>query len=514
VTTATRWLHDLVMAHGDAVALIDPEGTTLTFAELEVRVASLAGGLQQYGLGRGDRLAAFVPNGLLPVELLLAAARLGAVTIGVNTRYRAADLRHLLDRSRPRLLVRADRFLELDFEGVVAGALDGLGIRPDVIVPGQVDELRSGSPINDDRARPDDLLVAFTTSGTTGRPKLAAHDHASTFRHLRAVAQSLEVSPDSVTLLALPICGTFGFVSLYSVLHGGGRVITPATFQAAQAATLIEEYGVTHFNASDDMILRMASVGGDLSSWRHGVFAEFTGRGLESVRAAEAFGARITGVYGSSETFAVLFRRPVTLPTVPRARNGGLPVDPAMEVRAVGGEIQLRGPAVLNGYLVEEGTAAPSLTADGWFPTGDLGTIDGDGGFTYLARLGDALRLAGFLTDPLEIEQYLLTHPGVTGAQVVGVPATERGEVAVAFVTVSGHVEEAELVAHCRRGLANYKVPTRILIVGAFPTVEGANGVKIRKTELREQAAVVLADAGGPINTAQPQRVGMGRAGQ
>jgi fatty-acyl-CoA synthase len=253
---------------------------------------------------------------------------------------------------------------------------------------------------------------------------------------------------------------------------------------------------VTHFNASDDMILRIVSEGRDLSSWRHGVTAEFTGRGLESVSAAGAFGARLTGVYGSSETFALLFRRPPTAPDAARARNGGLPVDPAMEVRAVGGEIQLRGPSVLAGYLVEDGTAPLALTADGWFPTGDLGTVDGDGGFTYLARLGDALRLAGFLTDPAEIEQHLLTHPAVIGAQVVGVPFRGQGEAAVGFVTTDGGVGEAELLEHCRRGLANYKVPKRIVVVDAFPTVEGANGVKVLKTDLRHRASKIMA---GPL---------------
>src|SRR5439155_12732751 len=117
--------------------------------------------------------------------------------------------------------------------------------------------------------------------------------------------------------------------------------------------------------------------------------------------------------------------------------------------------------------------------------------VDGDGGFTYLARLGDALRLAGFLTHPVEIEQRLLTHPAVTGAQVVGVPSRGGGEVAVAFVTIGGRVGEVELMEHCRQGLANYKVPVRVVPVEAFPTVEGANGVKVRKTDLRDQATIL-----------------------
>src|SRR5690348_2900648 len=104
-TTFTRWWQGLVDAHGDAPALIETPGPTVSFAGLERRVAELAGGLRAAGLGPGDRLASYVPNGILAVELFLATARLGAVTIGVNTRYRSDDLRHLLEQGRPRLLV-------------------------------------------------------------------------------------------------------------------------------------------------------------------------------------------------------------------------------------------------------------------------------------------------------------------------------------------------------------------------------------------------------------------------
>jgi fatty-acyl-CoA synthase len=343
--------------------------------------------------------------------------------------------------------------------------------------------------VTEDRASDDDLLAAFTTSGTTGRPKLAAHDHATTVRHLEAAGRSLEAQPDATALLGLPFCGTFGFVSVLAVLAGGGRALVPPRFEPGEAAALIERHGVTHFNGSDDMLLAVCDAGRDLSTWRHGVHGEFTGRGLESVRRAGEWGARITGVYGSSETFALLARGSPSEPEPVRSRNGGRLVDPAMQARVVDGELQLKGPSVLSAYLDEHGTTPPPLADGGWFRTGDLAVAEADGGFVYLARTGDALRLAGFLTDPAEIEQHLLAYPGVTGAQVVGVPSPGRGEVAVAFVTVSGRAAEADLLEHCRAGLANYKVPVRVVAIDAFPTVAGANGVKIRKTELREQAS-------------------------
>lgn len=181
-------------------------------------------------------------------------------------------------------------------------------------------------------------------------------------------------------------------------------------------------------------------------------------------------------------------------------------VDPAVQARVIDtvtgaevpqgqpGELQLRGPSVLGGYLEPDGLAPPPLAAGGWFPTGDLACMDRDGGFIYLARLGDALRLAGFLADPAEIEQQLLAHPRVLSAQVVGAPVTSGGEVAVAFIIADGEIDEKALIAHCRRGLANYKTPARVVAVDEFPVVDGANGTKIRKTELRQLAARLISE--------------------
>jgi fatty-acyl-CoA synthase len=350
--------------------------------------------------------------------------------------------------------------------------------------------------LDSDDASPEDLLVAFTTSGTTGRPKLAAHDHATTFRHLRAAAESLDVGHASTGALVLPFCGTFGLVSALSVLAGGGRLVVCRRFDPAVTATLVEEQGVTHLNGSDDMLIAVLDQGRDLSSWRHGVVAEFTGRSMETVRRADRIGARLTGVYGSSETFALLARWPEDAPAELRARPGGVFVDPTHEVRVVDGEIQLRGPSVLRAYLVEEGVQSPPTVDDGWFPTGDLGSASDGRSFAYQARMGDALRLRGFLTDPAEIEQHLMSHPGVTGAQVVGTAGGDGGEVAVAFVVTARPIAEEVLVDHCRRHLANYKVPARIVAVDDFPTVDGPNGVKIRKTDLRARAIQIISRGG------------------
>jgi acyl-CoA synthetase (AMP-forming)/AMP-acid ligase II len=166
--------------------------------------------------------------------------------------------------------------------------------------------------------------------------------------------------------------------------------------------------------------------------------------------------------------------------------ESGAPVPPGTT-----GELQLRGYNVMSGYLNNESATAQSFTSDGWFRTGDLAYAEDDF-FVFLSRIGDGLRLRGYLVDPSEIETFLCRHPAVSAAQVVGVRREGEGDVAVAFVCAERPISEAELHAYCRDGIANYKVPRRIVQLDAFPVIEGPNGTKIRKATLRERASEIL----------------------
>jgi fatty-acyl-CoA synthase len=147
----------------------------------------------------------------------------------------------------------------------------------------------------------------------------------------------------------------------------------------------------------------------------------------------------------------------------------------------------------MSGYLHNPEATARAFTEDGWFRSGDAGRMEDDG-FVYLARIGDALRLRGYLVDPAEIEEHLGGHPGVDLAQVIGVAIAGEGDVPVAFVRLreGASLREEDLLEHCRRSLAGYKVPRRVLLVDEFPVTAGPNGVKIQKAKLRETAAELV----------------------
>ena len=153
------------------------------------------------------------------------------------------------------------------------------------------------------------------------------------------------------------------------------------------------------------------------------------------------------------------------------------------------GMLECAGPSLMAGYWGNEAATSQAMTPDGYVRTGDLGELDAHGGFTFLSRMGDVLRLSGFLVNPLEIEMHIQKVPGITGCQTVAVPRPE-GVRAVAFVMLEpgATLDEAATIAHCKHGLANYKVPMRIFPIDDFPKTPSPNGFKIQRARLRDMA--------------------------
>ncbi len=311
------------------------------------------------------------------------------------------------------------------------------------------------------------------------------------------VARAFDVRPGDAVHLALPLCGVFGFSAAFGMLAAGGTCVLEPVFDAERMARDVAAHHVTHLVGGDDMLGRLMAE--DPPAWpdcRRGAIADFGGRAAEVARWAEERGTALSGVYGSSELFALISTWPAELPLAERVAAGGVPVSPAIGVRAVAdgvvcphgetGELQFRGYPVTSGYL---GGPEVPVDEDGWFSSGDLGSTTAAGAFHYRCRAGDALRLHGFLVEPAEIESFLLEQDGVDGAKVVGAEG-----VAVAFVTLrpDATVTGEELRDRCRAALAAFKVPTRIEVLAEFPVTTGTNGTKIRAAELRERAAELL----------------------
>jgi fatty-acyl-CoA synthase len=223
------------------------------------------------------------------------------------------------------------------------------------------------------------------------------------------------------------------------------------------------------------------------------------------VEQAETRGLRLTGLFGMSEVQALYALQPPELPAAQRKLGGGVLTSPLAHVRVRdpesgellgpgrAGALECAGPSLMVGYYGNEAATAEAMTADGYVRTGDLAEIDGTGGFTFLSRMGDVLRLSGFLVNPLEIEAHIQKMPGIDACQTVAV-ASPAGVRAVAFVTLKpgATLDETAVIAHCKRGLANYKVPLRVFAVDDFPKTPSPNGFKIQRNKLREMALANL----------------------
>jgi fatty-acyl-CoA synthase len=279
-------------------------------------------------------------------------------------------------------------------------------------------------------------------------------------------------------------------------------------FDADAAVADMAAFGVTHVIGGDDMFLRLMRAWErsrvPLPAFRRGGASDYSGSAATIMEWAEReVGARVSGLYGSSELYALTAIWPADLPLEERQIGGGVPISPAIEVRVVdpdsgtprapteAGELQFRGYNVLREYLGNAQATGEAFTTDGWFRSGDLGFMTGEGSaFVYVCRSGDALRLRGFLVEPAEIEHFLMSHPAVDVAKVVGVRPGGKAEQAVAYVTLhTGATADSEqLLAHCRSELAGFKVPSIVNVIPEFPVTTGPNGTKIRADELRRWA--------------------------
>jgi acyl-CoA synthetase (AMP-forming)/AMP-acid ligase II len=489
---------------------------TASRGELEAAARRMASFLKGLGLRRGDVVCMWLPDGGPWLQILFACSHLGILAVPISTRYRQQEAKHVLATSHAKCVFVATDFLGADFLGAVAAVRGELPALAHVI---PVSSKELFCPVDDKADETEgegiaaDPLCVFSTSGTTSLPKLAVHDQGGIRQHARNVARRLDLGPGDVILGALPLYGVLGFTTSIAALLAGGSCSFLPVFDAAAATRIMDRDGVTHVYGSDSLLDMLLSVEGtSLQSWRHGGFAEFAGLGEQvMVRAEERLGVRLIAVYGSSECFAVTSSRLPSNERALRLRAGGKTVSPEINFRVVDpdtgkrledgetGELQIRGYNVMTEYLNNPEATARALTPDGWFRTGDAAIAYGDE-FIFLSRMNDSLRLRGYLVDPGEIEAYIAQHPAVSGAQVVGVKRRGEGDVAVAFVTRrTVDVTEESLLDYCRAGIANYKVPRHVAFVDRFPSVDGPNGTKILKTELRTMAQALVPSQEGEL---------------
>ncbi len=537
VPTPLSLLREMVRVDRARTLLIDggpAEPVVVTRGAFLDRVDTRAAELAAHGVAAGDCVAVWLPNWSESLVWQFAAIALGAHVIGINTRYNVEDVAHVLSSARPKVVAVAHGFHKLDLAdrlrraaalaaspspsiAVITGpdeppahmsALAAYDVGGGTWTPADI--ALAGEAVGD----PEALAVAFTTSGSTGKPKLPAHTAGALARHALAVAAADGWNDDDVTLCALPLSGVFAFMPAITTIVVGGVCLLEPVFDAARIVSHMARFGVSRVIGADDIVGRLADAWRadpvELPHWTRLLFADFTGKShILAAWAETQFGLRASAVYGSSELFALLALRPADDPLPRRWKGGGTPVSDGTEVRAIDpetgealpagiqGELAFRGPTVVDDYLGQPELRERSVTADGWFRSGDMGVVSSDRSFEYTCRIGDALRLRGFLVEPAEIEERIAAHPDVAVTKVVGLRAADGETEAVAFAVLrhGATADEASFRAWCAEALAAYKVPRSIHIIAEMPTTVGVNGSKIRTAELRLWAEQRAAEA-------------------
>lgn len=507
---------------------IEFRGRTVAIAELARQAEDAARALTRFGIGPGDRIALWLPNCPEWFVLLVSAARIGAIAVMVNTRYRSAEVADIVGRSGAKALFLWPDFRGIDFPAILAGVdpaetpslaavvsvfpagEEGAAARLGAVPAMGFGEFLArgpeapGAQLPAAHELPEAGVAVFTTSGTTSRPKFVLHSQQNVTRHARDVIRAFGMTKDSAPLLQnLPLCGVFGFCFAMAAIAADRPMLLEESFSAEKSVAAVRDRRVTHLIATDDMLHAMLDLDGDrtaLRSLRMAGFAAFNGDPGTLMDRCEAHGVPLVGLYGMSEVMALFAAQPPDAPREQRIRAAGRPVCPETAVRvrdpASGallgkgetGALEIRTPNRMLGYFGNPDATAEAIDGDGFLRTGDAGYLD-ETGFVFLARMGDALRLGGFLVAPEEIMARIDEMPGVAASQVVGVTAGGKSRCAAFVVPEAGAaVSEAAVIGHCRAGLAAYKAPVAVWEIEEFPTTPSPNGTKVRRHELQHLA--------------------------
>ena len=501
VAPVTEFVLRRVNDHPEKPALIDgTTGRTYSFAELSDVIHRLAGGLVARGFAPGDTLALMAPN--LPEYAIIfhAVAVAGGVVTTVNPTYGADEVAFQLRDAGATELVTVGMFAEVAKEAITGTEISEVITIDGVAGTTALDSI-FGDPIQQSPVNPvDDVVVLPYSSGTTGLPKGVMLTHHNLVANICQCDHAIVYQPDGEVALAfLPFFHIYGMqVLMNGLLANGVTVVTLPRFDLDQALSLVQEHRITRFFAVPPVVLALAKHPAvdsyDLSSLVQ-VFSGAAPLGAEiAMEAEKRIGCEVVQGYGMTELSPVSHTTP---PGMFKAGSSGVTVsntesrivDPDTgEDQPFGerGELWVRGPQVMKGYLNNPEATAATLDSDGWLHTGDVAIIDEDHHMTIVDRVKDLIKYNGFQVPPAELEALLITHPEVNDVAVIGIPDESAGELPKAFIVRSpgSEVTAEDLQAFVAEHVASYKHIRLVEFIDEIP--KSASG-KILRRLLRDQ---------------------------
>jgi acyl-CoA synthetase (AMP-forming)/AMP-acid ligase II len=471
-------LLDLIQRQDGHPALVAPEtGTVLSYGDLHGAVDRVARELAGIGITPGDAVAMSFLNGPEMVIGFLAIIATGAAAAPLNPAYTADEFRGYLVDLRPRAMIlhggagEAARGVCQELGVQVLHAAESphaltLGARADGALP---------------HRDPDALALLLHTSGTTSRPKVVPLRQRHLASSARAVAATYALGPDDVSHCVMPLFHVHGLVaSTLATLSNGGTVLLPPRFSASAFWGDTVAYGATWYSAVPTIHGVLTARAADEPVPDHRLrFGRSCSSPLPSplqTQAEERLRIPVIQAYGMTEAAHQMASNP--LPPAER-RHGSVGVSTGTDIAVLNddwrpepagevGEVAVRGPSVVDGYLDNPEANATSFR-QGWFRTGDLGRLSADGYLTLEGRIKEMINRGGEKISPLEVEDALLRHPAVSEAVAYARVDAKYGELVAAAVVALGPVTEDELQAHCAISLASFKVPATIALLDAIP---------------------------------------------
>jgi acyl-CoA synthetase (AMP-forming)/AMP-acid ligase II len=504
VTVPDLPLHEFVLAdamrRADEPALVDgPSGRTLTHGQLAGGVRRVAAGLAARGFGKGDVFAIYSPNVPEYALAFYGVSAAGGINTTVNPLYTADELAVQLNDAGARFLLTVPPFLDKALQAAARSRVEevfvlgeGEGATPfsSLLAAGDTAPAVDIDPAND-------LVALPYSSGTTGLPKGVMLTHRNLVANLCQCGPVLAADPGERLIAVLPFFHIYGLVVLMAAaLWRGATLVTMPRFELEEFLRILQDHRITRAFVAPPIVLALA---------KHPMVDKYDLSPLTSIISGaapldagleRACGERLDALvgqgWGLTETSPVVTTT-LNAPHGPRPGSVGvlipnteaLVVDPATGVevsRDETGELLVRGPQVMRGYLNAPEATADMLDPDGWLHTGDLGRIDQDGYVFIVDRVKELIKYKGLQVAPAELEAVLLAHPAVTDAAVVRSPDEEAGEVPKAFVVARTPVDAEELMAFVAERVAPHKKVRRLEFVDEIP--KAASGKILRRVLL------------------------------
>ncbi len=509
-------LTEYVLRHhdrpGDRPAMIDgPTGRTYSFSQLGDHIARLAGGLTSRGFGMGRTIGLMAPN--LPEYAIVfhAASVAGATVTTINPTYGPEEVQFQLNDAGATLLITIGDFLDTAQAAAAGSPVTGIVVIGEVpesapaagsahSLPVEALDAYYGEPMDQVDVDLDEQVVVLPySSGTTGFPKGVMLTHYNLVSNLAQSRPVFSYEDGEVALAVLPFFHIYGMqVLMNGLLAEGVTVVTMPRFDMEMALELIQRHKVTQFFAVPPIVLGLAKHPAvdnfDLSSMRK-IFCGAAPLGAElAEEAAARIGCPVVQGYGMTELSPISH---ATAGSDSKPGSSGITV-PNTECRLVDsdgndqgpggeGELWVRGPQVMKGYLNNPDATAATIDEEGWLHTGDVARIDADGHTYIVDRVKELIKYKGFQVPPAELEALIVTHPAVADVAVIGIPDDEAGELPKAYVVLKPGAEAGadDIMAHVAEHVATYKHIRLVEFTDEIP--KSASG-KILRRFLRDKA--------------------------